>query len=245
MVGGGLEKGTSCLVTGTTGAGKSTLATVYAMAAAERGERSVIFCFDEGRETFLRRSTGLGIPITRYVDQQLVAVRQVDVSEMPPGEFSHVVRRAVDDHDVKIVVIDSLSGYIHSMPTAQALAVQLHELLSYLSQRGVLTFLILTVHGVSGQQVTTEVDASYLADTVILMRHFEAAGRIRRCISVVKKRHGRHETTIRELMMGPTGIQIGPVLAEFSGVLTGTPQYHGTSDVLLSNRSGPAPEGHA
>lgn len=237
LLGGGMEAGTACLITGTSGAGKSTLATLYVQAAADRGDPSVIFCFEERSETFRRRAEGLGLKITRHIDEGIVDLRQINVGDLSPGEFVQQVRQAVDRDGARVVVIDSLGGYLHAMPEARALVVQLHELLGYLAGQGVLTLLIVASHGhVGGQPLrgNIEVDASYIADTVVLMRHFEAGGRMHRCVAVTKKRHGPHEHTIRELRLGEGGITVGPPLERFSGVLTGEPTYHGPMEELIT-----------
>ncbi len=233
LLGGGLEEGTSCLFTGTTGAGKSTLATLYVTAGAARGQRAVVFCFDESRETFLRRAAGLGLEdLAGYAEGGLVDVRQVSVGELSPGEFAYQVRRAVDVEGARIVVVDSLSGYVQSMPGGSELVVQLHELLSYLASAGVLVLLTVATSGLFSE--THAIDTSYLADTVVVLRHFEAMGRTRRCISVLKKRYGAHETTIREIGMDAGGVVLGAPLVQFSGVLTGVPTYHGKQRDLFS-----------
>jgi len=236
LLGDGLEQGTSCLVTGTSGAGKSVFCTLYVEAAAERGERSAIFCFDEGRETFLRRAEGLGLAILRYVEQGLVELRQVDVGTLSPGQLSEQIRRAVEHRQARIVVIDSLSGYLNAMPEDRLLINQLHELVSYLSAAGVLTLLVEAESFVKGP-ASPEINASYLADTIVLIRHFEAFGSVRRCISVLKKRHGKHESIIREVEIGPGGLQVGLPLTEFSGVLSGSPSYHGPVEKLMGKQT--------
>jgi circadian clock protein KaiC len=233
MFGGGLEAGTACLITGTTGAGKSTLASMYVQAAAQRGERSVLFCFDERRETFLRRSSGLGLDMVKYIEEGLVDLRQVNFGALTLGEFHHSIRQAVEDQKVKVLVIDSVTGFFHAIPDHQ-LIVQLHELLSYLGSAGVLTLLVVPVHGldpVHGGDL--EWSTSYIADTVVMMRHFEATGEMRRCVSVLKKRHGNHERSIREIRTGPGGIKVGPPLTEFRNVLSGRPEYTGHADRLI------------
>jgi circadian clock protein KaiC len=232
LLGGGLEEGTSCLVTGTTGVGKSTLCSLYVQAAAERGDRSLIYCFDERRETYLRRSTSLGLMISSYAEQGLIDLRNVHVGDLSPGEFIQAVRHAVDHEQVRIVAIDSLAGFMATMPSEGLLLTQLHELIAYLSMKGVLTLIVGTSHGVIGTGIS-EVNASYMADTVVLMRHFEAAGRMRCCISVLKKRHGTHERTIRELQINSGGIKLGMPLEQFTGVLTGAPQYVGEAGALM------------
>ncbi len=232
LLGGGLEEGTSCLITGPSGTGKSTLASLYVQAAAERGERSVFFCFDERRETFLRRAKGLKMEMPRYIEEGLVDLRQINVGEISPGEFIQDIRRNVDRNQVRIVVIDSLTGYLNAMPEEKLLLIQLHELISYLSKAGVLTIMITTAHGLTGS-TGRQIDASYIADSVVVMRHFEHRGSLRRCISVFKKRHGLHETFIREISIIGGGIEIGPPLSEFSGTMSGTPRYEGESGALF------------
>lgn len=233
MLGGGLEEGTACLLTGSTGSGKSTLGSLYVQAAARRDENSVIFCFDERKDTFLRRSASLNLEMPRFIEQGLVDLRQVNTGELSVGEFFQRVRRAVEENRAKVVVIDSLTGYLSAMPEETLLMTQVHELLSFLSGAGVLTIMIVASYGVS-QRAAVEIDASYIADTVILLRHFEAMGEIRRCIAVIKKRHGKHEHTIREFKIAAGGCQLGPPLADFSGVLTGNPVYTGSPDKLLN-----------
>jgi circadian clock protein KaiC len=237
--GGGLEEGTACLLIGPTGTGKSSLATLYAQAAALRGERSAVFLFDERSETFHRRSRGMGMNLQPHVEAGLMSVQQVNTGELSPGEFTHTVRQAVDEGGVKVVVIDSLTGYLNAMPQETLLIPQLHELLTYLSQQGVLTFLIMAERGVLGSGELEPVDVSYLADAVVLLRHFEAEGQLRRAISVVKKRYGAHESTIRELRMTASGVQVGEPLMMFSGVLTGTPTYEGRAAALLTHHAEP------
>ena len=239
LFGGGLEAGTACLVIGPTGTGKSSLATLYTHAAALRGERSAVFLFDERPETFHRRSRGMGTDVQPHVESGLMSVQQVNTGELSPGEFAHTVRQAVDYDEVKVVVIDSLTGYLNAMPQETLLIPQLHELLTYLSQEGVLTFLIMAERGLLGSGELEPVDISYLADAVLLLRHFEAEGRLRRAISVVKKRYGAHESTIRELRMTGSGVQVGEPITMFSGILTGTPNYEGRAEALLTNHDEP------
>jgi circadian clock protein KaiC len=229
LVGGGLDRGTSTLLMGPAGSGKSSVAVHYAVAAAEQGHRSVIFAFDESPRTLLIRAAALGVPLQRHLDTGTVVLKQVDPAEMSPGEFTHVVRRAVGrgPEAARVVVIDSLNGYLHAMPEERFLTLQLHELLSYLGQQGVLTLLVVAQHGLVGTGLQAPVDASYLADSVILLRYFEAGGRLRRAISVVKKRSGSHEDTIRELHMGRGGIRVGEPIEGFQGILTGVPSLLG------------------
>ncbi|MDB4929257.1 MAG: putative circadian clock protein KaiC [Myxococcaceae bacterium] len=242
LLGGGLDRGTSTLILGPTGAGKSALATQYVAAAAARGERGALFTFDENLGTLLYRAQALGLDLATHVDNGTVQLQQVDPAELSPGEFVHRVREAVEQHGARIVVIDSLNGYLQSMPSEEFLVIQLHELLTYLSQRGVVTVLIATQHGLLGSGMSTPVDASYVADAVILLRYFEAGGRVRNALAVMKKRSGRHERTIREFTLGPTGFDVGAPMDHFHGVLTGVPTYTGESDPLI--RTGDA-ERHA
>lgn len=233
LLGGGLEEGTSTLVVGSAGTGKSTIAAQFCTAAARRGQKSIILAFDESPNTLFSRCEGLNVPLQHYVDQGLIAVRQVDPAELSPGEFSCLIREAVEQHGAKIVVVDSLNGYLNAMPEERFLTIQLHELLMYLSQHGVATLLIGAHHGVIGSSMSTPVDASYLADAVLLLRYFENRGEVRQAISVVKKRGGRHERTIREFAMADGRIRVGDALRHFRGVLTGVPVYEGSTDPLL------------
>lgn len=228
LLGGGCERGSSLLVMGAAGVGKSTLASSYANAAAARGEKVLFFMFDENIRAFKSRNEKLQSRINQHIDEGRLLLRQVDTAEFSPGEFAEFVMNAVSHDDVKIVVIDSLSGYMSAMPEERFLATHVHELLTYLSYRNVLTILTLAQHGVMGNSVQSPVDLSYLADTVMLLRYFEAQGSVRRALSVVKKRSGPHETSIREMRIrAPDGIVIGEPLVQFHGVLTGQPAYVG------------------
>ena len=227
LLGGGIEEGTSTLIVGAAGTGKSTLAAQFAMAAAERGQQSVMFLFDESPQTLLSRCQALHIDLARAVHTGAVSIEQVDPAELTPGEFIHAIRLAVEA-GARIVVIDSLNGYLNAMPEERFLTIQLHELLMYLGQLGVATILIGAHQGIIGAAMHTPVDASYLADAVVLLRYFEAKGMVRQAISVVKKRGGQHERTIREFRLGSDGIGVGEALREFRGVLTGVPVYEGT-----------------
>jgi circadian clock protein KaiC len=235
LLGGGIEEGTSTLVVGGAGTGKSTIAAQFCATAAARGDKSVVFMFDESPNTLYTRCAGLGINIEHCVNDGMVTIVQVDPAELSPGELSYMVREAVEKDDVKIVVIDSLNGYLNAMPEERFLTIQLHELLMYLSQKGVASLLIGAHHGVIGSQMHTPVDASYLADAVILLRYFEAQGAVRQAISVVKKRGGEHERTIREFGMEKGQIRVGEPLREFRGVLTGVPVYEGSTEPLMGN----------
>ena len=234
LVGGGIEEGSSVLLLGPAGVGKSTLSLQYAVEAARRGESSIIFAFDERRETMFLRTEGLGIPLREYVEKGLIELRAVDPAELSPGEFAHKVRIAVqgdNEHTpVKIVIIDSLNGYLNAMPEERYLNAQLHELLTYLGHHGVLTFLVIAQHGLLSHAMKTTIDTSYLADTVILFRYFEAQGAVKQLISVIKKRTGHHERTIREFSLSDQGITIGEPLSQFHGVLTGTPFMQNDED---------------
>lgn len=233
LLGGGLDRGTGTLLIGPAGSGKSALATQFAVAAAARGEKAIIYTFDEGIMTAFARADSLGMPLRRFVDSGHIKIEQVDPAEMSPGEFMDAVRRAVEQDRARVVVIDSLTGYLNAVPEEHFLRSQLHELLTYLGQRGVVTILIATQHGLIGTAMSSPVDVSYLADTVILLRYFEAAGRVRNALSVVKKRGGKHERTIREFALRDTGVHIGAPLQDFHGVLTGVPTYTGHSEPLL------------
>jgi len=227
LLGGGLDRGTSTLVLGPAGSGKSTVATQFAAAAAERGERTAAFIFDELRETFIARAVGLGTDMKKFVKKSLITIQQIDPAELSPGEFAYAVRRAVDEDHARLVLIDSLNGYLNAMPEERFLAVQMHELLTYLNQKGVVTLLVMAQHGFLGGPMVTPVDVSYLADNVLLLRYFEANGAIHRALSVIKKRTGHHELTIRELELKASGIHVGEPLSAFRGVLTGIPIYEG------------------
>jgi circadian clock protein KaiC len=238
LLGGGLSWGSSTIMLGPAGAGKSTLASQYAAAAAERGERAVVFTFDESTETFVTRSEGVGLRMREKVAAGSVRVTQVDPGELAPGEFAHMVRNAVEQDGARVVVIDSLNGYLNATPDERFLIVQLHELLAYLGGRGVCTLLIVAQHGLLGHGMEAPLDASYLADAVILLRYFEHNGHVRKAISVVKKRTGPHEQTIREFEITPGRVRVGAPLAGFQGVLTGVPVYEGSGGALMGGGHG-------
>jgi circadian clock protein KaiC len=229
LLGGGIEEGTSTLIVGAAGTGKSTLAAQFTAAAADRGERSIIFTFDESPHTLLSRCRELNVHIAPHVESGAITLQQIDPAELTPGEFIHTIRLAVERDSAKIVVIDSLNGYLNAMPAEHFLTIQLHEMLMYLGQRGVATILIGAHQGLIGSQMNTPVDASYLADAVVLMRYFELRGEVRQAISVMKKRGSHHERTIREFEMQAGRIRVGAALREFRGVLTGVPIYEGPS----------------
>lgn len=223
LLGGGIERGTSTLMVGAPGTGKSSVAVQFAVAAAERGECAALFIFDESIATLRSRSAGMGLPLDQHIDSGHIRLRQVDPAELSPGEFVHEIRQAVTEHHARVVVIDSLNGYLNAMPDERFLVIQLHELLTFLGQSGVASILIGAQHGLIGTQMTSPVDASYLADAVLLMRYYEAQGEVRQAISVVKKRSGAHERSIRSFRIGSDGISLGPPLRELRGILTGVP----------------------
>jgi circadian clock protein KaiC len=225
LLGGGIEEGTSTLIVGAAGTGKSTVAAQFAAAAADRGQHSALFIFDESPATLLTRCDQLSVGLAAHVDAGRVTVQQIDPAELTPGEFTHAIRDAVTVHSAKIVVIDSLNGYLNAMPEERHLTIQLHELLMFLGQKGVATILIGAHQGLIGSQMTSPVDASYLADAVILIRYFEHRGEVRQAISVMKKRGGRHERTLREFRLEKGCVEVGAPLKEFRGVLTGVPVY--------------------
>ncbi|MEG3122349.1 ATPase domain-containing protein [Sphingomonas sp. GB1N7] len=227
LLGGGIDRGSSTLILGPAGTGKSLLTLTFAAAAATRGEKSALFIFDEERSMLIQRARGLGIDLQALVDSGMLLIQQVDAAELSPGQFSHMVRTYVEEHAVRVVTIDSLNGYNAAMPEEQALVLHMHELLQYLNRQGIMTFLTVAQQGVVGD-MQSPVDVTYLADTVIMLRYFEALGRVLRAISVIKKRMGTHENTIREYRIGSSGIALGEPLQDFQGVLKGIPIYIGT-----------------
>ena len=222
LLGGGLDRGTSTLITGAAGTGKSSIAALFAYAAAERGDCAALFIFDESERTLVSRMRALGVDLQKHIDGGRIVVRQVDPAELSPGEFSHAVRTAATRDKCSVLIVDSLNGYMHSMPSERFLIVQLHEILTYLGQRGVATILINAQLGLIGQ-MQSQVDASYLADAVVLTRYFELDGDVRMAVSVVKKRGGAHERTIREFTLDKGRITVGAPLRGYHGVLTGVP----------------------
>lgn len=229
MFSGGIIRGSSTLIIGPTGAGKSTMAMQYACAASNRGDRAIIYSFDEVLKTAQDRAEALGLPVREEISKGTLAMSQVDPAELSPGEFVAQIRSDVEDRDTRVVVIDSLNGLLNAMPGERDLILQLHELIAFLNQKGVITFVILTQHGLVGS-MQTEIDVSYLADTVILLRYFEADGAIRQVISVLKQRVGRHERTLREFSLNNSSIQVGEPLKGFRGILTGVPDFIGDRD---------------
>lgn len=223
LLGGGTQRGTATLLVGVAGGGKSTIAAQYALAATARGEHAAIFTFEEGRALLLDRLRGLGMTFNEGSGPGQLLVRQIDATEVLPSEFSAMVQEAVERHGARVVVIDSINGYMNAMPEERALSIQLHELLSYLSNHGVATFLVSAQSGMLAGNIRNPVDASYLADTVVLFRMYEHAGSVRKALSVVKKRSGPHEDTIRQLWFDGQGVHLGAPLVNLRGVLTGVP----------------------
>ncbi len=237
LLGGGLDRGTTTLIMGPAGTGKSTLTLQYACSVAERGEKCLLFTFDETRETMLRRADALGLDIGKHIRTGLVEVQQVDPAEISPGEFAGRIQEGVHQ-GARLVVIDTLNGYLNAMPGEQYLANQLHELSAYLNQQGVVTIFTLTQHGLVAA-LDAPVDISYLADTVVSIRFFEAGGAVKKAISVVKKRSGRHEQTIREFALETGyGLRIGEPLTDFQGVLSGSPSFRGKEDQIMRRHDG-------
>lgn len=236
LVGGGLERGTSTLLMGPSGVGKSTIACTYCYAALKRGEHVLVLLFDETKRIFLARASGLGMDLQPFANDGSLLLEQVDPAELSPGELSSRVQSAVEQSNARIVVIDSLTGYLNAMSEEQHLVLQMHEILTYLNQKGVVTILLLANHGLIGQ-MASPVDMTYLCDSVMLLRFFESGGRLRRAISVVKKRVGPHEDTIREFKISAAGLAVGEPLEEFRGILTGVPTYEGKQGDLLNDKA--------
>ena len=236
---GALDYGTSTMILGPAGIGKSTLALMYACQAAERGERAALYLFDESLSNMYVRMSALGLDIKDHVKAGRITARQIDPAELSPGEFTHMVCREVEDNNACVILIDSLNGYLMATPEARFLTMQFHELLSYLNRKSVVTLLVMAQYGLVGS-MQTPVDLSYMADTVVLMRYFEAGGEVRQAISVVKKRTGKHERTIREFRIDQGGIHLGGPLRDFRGILTGVPMYEGEREKLMEDEDGDA-----
>jgi len=236
LLGGGVERGSSVLILGPAGTGKSLLTLTFLMAALRRGESAAMFVFDEELGLLFERAKGVGIDLQPPVDSGRLVIEQIDAAQLTPGELSEKVRRSVEQHCARTVVIDSLNGYQAAMPEEQALVLHMHELLQYLNRQGVSTFLTVAQHGLVGD-MKAPVDVTYLADTVILLRYFEALGRVRRAISVIKKRTSRHEDTIREYRIDGRGLTLGEPLIEFQGILRGVPILASESAQLLEAQS--------
>lgn len=236
LLGGGIESGSSTLILGPAGTGKSLMVLINVVAAIARGEKAALFVFDEELGLLIDRMKQVGIDLEALRDQGSLVLEQVDAAELSPGEFAHRVRKQVDEKDIKIVVIDSLNGYQAAMPEENSLILHIHELLQYLNRRGASTFVTVAQHGLVGD-MKAPVDVTYLADTVVLLRYFEAFGAVHRAISVIKKRTGAHESTIREYRIDGSGLTIGEPLKSFQGVLRGVPHYSGTTPLLEERTS--------
>jgi circadian clock protein KaiC len=237
LLGGGLEEGSSTLIAGPPGTGKSSLAAQFVAAAAERGQSSAMFLFDEAANNLLNRADGLGMRVREPHTRGLVTIQQIDPAELSPGEFATAVCAAAD-RGAKVIVIDSINGYLNAMPDERFLTTHLHELLTYLGQRGVVTILVGVQQGMLGGNMSTTVDASYLADNVLMLRYFEHDGEVKQAVSVFKKRGSLHERTIRQFFMSADGIHVGEVLRGFRGILTGVPVYLGNAGVAADSDSG-------
>lgn len=236
LLGGGPLRGTCTMISGPAGSGKTTVALQYLYASCERGEPAAIYQFDERIGTLMVRSDAMGIDIRKHADTGRLVIKQIDPAEVSPGEFAAMVREEVEKRGVKMIVIDSLNGYMAAMPQEHQLILQLHELLSYLNKLGIVTFLINPQNGLLGNMTTGSLNVSYMADAVLLIRFFEANGRLRKAISALKSRSGPHEDAIRELRIDAQGIRVGEPLTNFKGVLTGTPEYVGERSPLLEAR---------
>ena len=224
LLGGGLDRATATLLIGPAGAGKSAIATHFACSAADRGERATLFLFEERAGTLRKRARDLGTKLEDHLASGAVTLHQIDPAELAPDEFTHLVRQAVEQQGARVIVIDSINGYFQAMPEARFLALQMHELLSYLADHAVVTVMTMAQAGVIGQ-MTSVIDVSYLADTIVVLRYFESRGRVRKALSVLKKRSGRHEDTIRELTFDAGGLRLGPPLHDLQGVFTGVPGH--------------------
>lgn len=236
LMNGGPLRGTSTLISGPAGTGKTTIALQYLYVSCERGEPATIYEFDERIGTMMARAKAFNLDLQKHIDSGNLKVEQVDPAEISPGEFATRVRREVEGRNARMIVIDSLNGYLAAMPQEQQLILQVHELLSYLNQRGVVTFLVNPQQGLLGS-MASNINISYVADAVLLLRFFEAGGRIRKALSVLKNRAGQHEDTIREFRIDMQGIRVGEPLVQFKGVLTGTPEYTGERSPLMEDRN--------
>lgn len=232
LLGGGLDRGTSTLLLGPAGTGKSSITLHYAVAGATRGEKAVLYLFEESKRTLMARARSIGLDLEPFFENGTLVVHSIEPTSLPPGEFINRVRDDVLNDGAQMIVIDSLNGYLQAMPDAKFLTIQLHELLSFLNLHGVLTIMTMAQHGIVGQ-MQTPVDLTYLTDTVLLLRYFEHKGSIKKAISVVKKRIGQHESTIREFQISEDGLRVGEPLIEFQGILTGVPIFKGSSEQIL------------
>jgi circadian clock protein KaiC len=235
ILGGGFDRGTSNLIMGPAGSGKSTIALKFAISAADRGQKVAIFNFEESPANLITRATALGLELQKYLDSGTISLRKVNPAELTPGQFSYLIRNTVSEK-VDMVVIDSLNGYMHAMPEQQFLMLQLHELLAYLGNSGVVTVMVLAQNGIMGN-MQTPLDLTYLADSVVITRFFEAFGNLKKAVSVVKKRTGPHEDSLRELKIGQGGINVGEVLKDFKGIFTGIPSYTGDGSKIMKEKT--------
>ena len=231
MLGGGLSPGTNTLLNGPSGVGKTTTAVCCGLEAIQRGEKAAYYLFDEGAATMLARAKAMGMDLQPHIDSGMMQVRQIDPAELTPGEFASWIRRAVEQDGVGFIAIDSLNAFLQAMPGEKYLLLQMHEMLSYLNQQGVITVLILGQHGIIGE-VRSEIDLSYLSDTIVLFRYFESRGNVLKAISVAKSRTTEHQSSIREFRLARRGIQIGEPLKDFEGVLAGLPNYRGATPMM-------------
>jgi circadian clock protein KaiC len=236
LMGGGIEAGSSTLILGPAGTGKSLIVMTFVKAAIARGEKAALFIFDEELRLLFDRMKAMGIDLQNERDRGNIILEQIDAAELSPGEFAHRVRRTVDTQKIKTVVLDSLNGYQAAMPEENSLILHMHELLQYLNRQGAATFMTVAQHGLVGD-MQTPVDVTYLADSVILLRYFEAMGKVRRAISIIKKRNGFHETTIREFTISKSGVTMGEPLEAFHGVLRGVPTYTGDQGTLMGGKA--------
>jgi circadian clock protein KaiC len=238
LLGGGVDAGSGTLVLGPAGTGKSLIAITFALAAIRRGEKAALFIFDEELGLLFDRMKGMNIDLEGARDRGQLAIEQIDAAELSPGEFAHRVRHRIDRDQIKTVIIDSLNGYQAAMPAETSLILHMHELLQYLNRQGAATFLTMAQHGLVGH-MQTPVDVTYLADTVILLRYFEAQGSVRRAMSCIKKRTGRHESTIREYRIANDGLSVGSPLTGFQGVLRGVPTIAEDLELVLADETPP------
>jgi circadian clock protein KaiC len=237
MLGGGMEEGSTTLLLGAAGTGKSTITSVYAHSAAKEGTKSLILLFDESIRAYCQRAKNLGLDLYPSISSGMISIRRISVGEISPGEFTQIVRLAIEEDGVRLLIIDTLTGYLVNTLEEKSLLTQFHELLAYTGDRDVLTIMTVTEHGLIGSTKAEPESISLLADTVILIRYFEAYGRIKRAMTVFKKRYGEHETVIREMTITSEGISVGKPLEHFSGILTGEPSFSGKKEDLMEQET--------
>lgn len=235
LTGGGVHWGTGVVLVGPAGTGKSTVGMQIVSAAAQKGYKTCAFLFDEAKATYIKRARNVDLEISSHLQQGIVEIHQVDPNEQSPGEFAYHLRKKVEDEGVRVVVIDSLNGYLTAMTSERFLLAQLHELLTYLNAHGVLTIMTTAQHGMLNTADTTSFELTYLADLVIQLRYFEAGGNVRKAISVIKNRLSAHETSIREFEITDKGLEIGAPLRQFEGILSGIPKFIGEPESLLQS----------